>query len=109
MAGDPGLLDEVRAGAPSLGARGAIVAAAERHALALAALPDPDLAARAADVRAVGRRAVRALENITAALTATGADADDGTDQLVRAAGRDDDRDGVHRSAEPTTGRADSV
>jgi phosphoenolpyruvate-protein kinase (PTS system EI component) len=61
MAEDPSLLDEVGALAGAQGAAGAIAAATERQTALLAALPDERLAARAEDVRAIGRRAVALL------------------------------------------------
>lgn len=67
MAEDPTLLREVAALADGLAAADALLAATERHADALAALEDPLLAARAADVRELGRRAVRALSGAAAA------------------------------------------
>lgn len=57
MAEDPTLADEIRSLAAEQPAGAAILAATERHAAALAALPDTLLAARAADVRRLGRRA----------------------------------------------------
>jgi phosphoenolpyruvate-protein kinase (PTS system EI component) len=61
MAEDPALVQEVEALATGLPPAEALRAATERHALALASLNDPLLSARAADVRELGRRAVRAL------------------------------------------------
>ena len=61
MAEDPSLLQEVETLAAELPAAEALRIATERHADALAALDDPLLSARAADVRELGRRAVRAL------------------------------------------------
>jgi phosphoenolpyruvate-protein phosphotransferase/dihydroxyacetone kinase phosphotransfer subunit len=59
---DPGLLDDARAGiAAGTSAAAAWSAAAGRAAGALDALPDPYLAARAADVRAVADQVLRAL------------------------------------------------
>jgi phosphoenolpyruvate-protein kinase (PTS system EI component) len=57
MAGDPALAEEVRALAADRPAPAAIVEATERHARALAALPSSLFAARASDVRRLGRRA----------------------------------------------------
>ncbi len=57
MAEDPTLAEDIRSLAADRPAGAAIVAATERHAAALAALPDSLLAARAADVRRLGRRA----------------------------------------------------
>jgi multiphosphoryl transfer protein len=61
MAADPALEAEVATGvnARRLPASEALLAAAEKHAAAIAALPDPTLAARADDVRSLGRRAAR--------------------------------------------------
>lgn len=61
MAADPALEETVRAAIQErrLPAGEALIAAAEEHALAIAALPDPLLAARADDVRSLGRRAAR--------------------------------------------------
>ncbi|MFL5962826.1 MAG: putative PEP-binding protein [Gaiellaceae bacterium] len=67
MAEDPSLLAEVAELAGSLPAAAALRAATERRADLLAALEDPLLAARAADVRELGRRAVRALSGVGAA------------------------------------------
>jgi phosphoenolpyruvate-protein kinase (PTS system EI component) len=65
MAEDPVLA----AGVGTLGARlspaDALRGATEEHARLLAALPDPLLAARAADVRELGRRAARIAEGLT--------------------------------------------
>jgi phosphoenolpyruvate-protein kinase (PTS system EI component) len=61
LAEDPVLHENVSAGALELPAPHAVNAAVERHANALAALPDPMLAARASDVRELGRRAARIL------------------------------------------------
>jgi multiphosphoryl transfer protein len=61
MAEDPSLLQEVEALAAGLSAAEALQTATERHAAVLASLDDPLLAARAADIRELGRRAVRAL------------------------------------------------
>jgi phosphoenolpyruvate-protein phosphotransferase len=59
MASDPSLAADVEAAilADGRSAAIALTEAAERHAEAIAALPDPTLAARADDVRSVGRRA----------------------------------------------------
>jgi phosphoenolpyruvate-protein kinase (PTS system EI component) len=67
MAEDPSLLADVAELAGSLPAAAALRAATERRADMLAALDDPLLAARAADVRELGRRAVRALSGVGAA------------------------------------------
>jgi phosphoenolpyruvate-protein kinase (PTS system EI component) len=61
MARDPVLADDVRALAAHVPAAAALREAGERHAAALAALEEPALAARAADVRALGLRAGRLL------------------------------------------------
>jgi phosphoenolpyruvate-protein kinase (PTS system EI component) len=58
---DPLLRAEVERLAESLTARAALRAATDHHADVLASLSDPLLAARAADVRQVGRRAANAL------------------------------------------------
>ena len=67
MAEDPSLVQEVEALAARLPAAEALQSATERHAAALASLADPLLSARAADVRELGRRAVRALSGDGAA------------------------------------------
>jgi phosphoenolpyruvate-protein kinase (PTS system EI component) len=67
MAEDPSLVHEVEALAAGLPAADALRVATERHAAALASLDDPLLSARAADVRELGRRAVRALSGLGAA------------------------------------------
>jgi phosphoenolpyruvate-protein kinase (PTS system EI component) len=61
MAADPGLQADAEAGVRERGlsAPDALFEAAERHAAAIAALDDPTLAARADDVRSLGRRAAR--------------------------------------------------
>jgi phosphoenolpyruvate-protein kinase (PTS system EI component) len=59
MAEDPSLLAEVEALAASRPAAAALLEATERQADLLAAIPDPYLAARAADVRRLGRQAAR--------------------------------------------------
>jgi phosphoenolpyruvate-protein kinase (PTS system EI component) len=61
MAQDPALAESVttRIRDDGLDAPAALVRAAEDHAAALAALEDPTLAARAEDVRSLGRRAAR--------------------------------------------------
>ena len=60
MAGDPVLVDDVeRAVLDGLPAPAALEAATARHATAIAALGDETLAARAEDVRSLGRRAMR--------------------------------------------------
>ena len=67
MAEDPSLLEDVAALAVRMSAADALRAATERHATALASVADPLLAARAADVRELGRRAVRSLSGSGAA------------------------------------------
>ena len=63
MAHDPVLVDDVeRAVLDGLPAPAALEAATQRHAAAIAALDDATLAARAEDVRSLGRRAVRLAE-----------------------------------------------
>jgi phosphoenolpyruvate-protein kinase (PTS system EI component) len=60
MAGDPSLIGDVeRAALDGAAAPAALQAACARHADAIGALDDPTLAARADDVRSLGRRAVR--------------------------------------------------
>jgi phosphoenolpyruvate-protein kinase (PTS system EI component) len=61
MAADPGLQADAEAAVRERGlsASDALLEAAERHAAAIAALDDPTLAARADDVRSLGRRAAR--------------------------------------------------
>jgi phosphoenolpyruvate-protein kinase (PTS system EI component) len=61
MAGDPALRADAEAAVLERGvpAAGAIEEAAERHAAAIASVDDPMLAARADDVRSLGRRAAR--------------------------------------------------
>jgi phosphoenolpyruvate-protein phosphotransferase len=61
MAEDPSLAAEVRALAEERSAVAAVLQATERHAAQLEAIPDPMLAARAADVRRLGERAARLL------------------------------------------------
>ncbi len=61
MAEDPSLVREVEVLATALPPAEALRTVTERHANALASLDDALLAARAADVRELGRRAVRAL------------------------------------------------
>ena len=63
MAHDPVLVDDVeRAVLDGLPAAAALEAGTTRHASAIAALDDATLAARAEDVRSLGRRAVRLVE-----------------------------------------------
>ncbi|MGE3908201.1 MAG: putative PEP-binding protein [Chloroflexota bacterium] len=59
MAEDPSLLDEVTVLAATRPAATALLEATNRQADALAAIPDAYLAARAADVRRLGRQAAR--------------------------------------------------
>jgi phosphoenolpyruvate-protein phosphotransferase len=61
MAEDPVLAEQVQELAAETGAGDAVRAATERQARLLAAVPDPLFAARAADARQLGRRAVRVL------------------------------------------------
>jgi len=61
MALDPVLREEIRGLCASETAASALLSASERQAAVLAALPDPMLAARASDVRELGRRAARRL------------------------------------------------
>jgi phosphoenolpyruvate-protein kinase (PTS system EI component) len=74
IAGDPALidpaLDAVRAGADG---PAAVRAAAEAQAALLAALPDPDLAQRAGDVRQVARAVADQLRGAVASPTPAGA------------------------------------
>ena len=64
MAEDPVLAAGVSTLAARLSPADALRAATEEHARLLAALPDPLLAARAADVRELGRRAARIAEGL---------------------------------------------
>jgi phosphoenolpyruvate-protein kinase (PTS system EI component) len=61
MAEDPALVQEVQALAAETDAASAVMQATERHAGLLESIPDELLAARAADVRGLGRRAARLL------------------------------------------------
>ena len=61
MAQDPGLAQAAADAADSMVAEAAVRVAADAYAAQLAALPDPMLAARAADVREIGRRAAAIL------------------------------------------------
>jgi phosphoenolpyruvate-protein kinase (PTS system EI component) len=61
MAEDPSLAQEVQALAAETDAASAVLQATARHADLLASIPDELLAARAADVRGLGRRAARLL------------------------------------------------
>jgi phosphoenolpyruvate-protein kinase (PTS system EI component) len=76
MAADPALCVDAEAAITERGlpAARAIEDAAERHAGAIAALDDPALAARADDVRSLGRRAARLASPQAAAVPADGAD-----------------------------------
>jgi phosphoenolpyruvate-protein kinase (PTS system EI component) len=69
MAGDPALLTEAEAAVRHRGrpAPAALTEAAEKHARAIAALDDETLAARADDVRSLGRRAARLARALAAA------------------------------------------
>lgn len=61
IAQDPDLREAAVETAETTSAEASVTVAAERHAALLEALPDPLLAARAADVREIGRRAVAIL------------------------------------------------
>jgi phosphoenolpyruvate-protein kinase (PTS system EI component) len=65
MAEDPDLRGATVDGAATTSAEAAVLAAAGRYAVVLEALPDPLLAARAADVREIGRRAAAILAGRT--------------------------------------------
>jgi phosphoenolpyruvate-protein kinase (PTS system EI component) len=66
MAHDPVLVDDVEhAVRDGLPAAAALQAATTRHAVAIAALDDATLAARAEDVRSLGRRAIRLTQPST--------------------------------------------
>jgi phosphoenolpyruvate-protein kinase (PTS system EI component) len=69
MARDPGLAATAEAAVLRRGrsAPDALIEAAEHHALAIAALGDPTLAARADDVRSLGRRAARCVREADSA------------------------------------------
>jgi phosphoenolpyruvate-protein kinase (PTS system EI component) len=84
MARDPGLTDAVRAAIEHDGRSPAtaIVQAADLYAAALAAIDDPTLAARAADVRSVGRRAGRIAAGTGRSERTSGGDAILVTDDL---------------------------
>jgi phosphoenolpyruvate-protein phosphotransferase len=69
MAEDPALADEVREFAERTSAVAAVVEATELHAVQLESIPDPMLAARAADVRRLGARAARLLTGAPALTT----------------------------------------
>ncbi|TMK24905.1 MAG: phosphoenolpyruvate--protein phosphotransferase [Actinobacteria bacterium] len=72
MALDPTLRTEVEALTGTVTAGVALRAATERHAALIAALDDPMLAARATDVRELGRRAARLLSEDAAVVTVEG-------------------------------------
>jgi phosphoenolpyruvate-protein kinase (PTS system EI component) len=72
MALDPTLRAEVETLAGTVTAGAALRSATERHAALLAALDDPMLAARATDVRELGRRAARRLSGDTVVVTVDG-------------------------------------
>jgi len=72
MAEDPALESDVRALAAEKPAAVALLEATERHATAIASLPDALLAARAADVRTLGRRAARLVAGEPAKRSAGG-------------------------------------
>jgi phosphoenolpyruvate-protein kinase (PTS system EI component) len=76
MAADPTLCVDAEAAVTERGlpAARAIEKAAERHAAAIAALDEPALAARADDVRSLGRRAARLASPQATAASADGAD-----------------------------------
>jgi phosphoenolpyruvate-protein kinase (PTS system EI component) len=61
MAKDPGLAQAAAEAADTVSAESAVRIAADSYAARLAELPDPLLAARAADVREIGRRAAAIL------------------------------------------------
>ncbi|MBA2461678.1 MAG: phosphoenolpyruvate--protein phosphotransferase, partial [Actinobacteria bacterium] len=73
MAQDPSLVTRARALAAGVSAAEAVICASEEHAAALAQLDEPLLAERAADIREVGRRAVRILSGAETCV-ASGAD-----------------------------------
>jgi phosphoenolpyruvate-protein kinase (PTS system EI component) len=74
MAADPALEASVEAAIDErrVAAGEALVAATEEHALTIEALPDPVLAARADDVRSLGRRAARIAQGAGAEPSANG-------------------------------------
>ncbi len=72
MALDPTLRTEVETLTGTVTAGVALRAATERHAALIAALDDPMLAARATDVRELGRRAARRLSEDAAVVTVEG-------------------------------------
>src|SRR5919201_3097169 len=75
MARDPGLIDAVERAVVDEGqpAVNALVGACEAQAVLLASLPDELLAARASDVRSLGRRAARLASGAPAAMNGTSA------------------------------------
>jgi phosphoenolpyruvate-protein kinase (PTS system EI component) len=85
MAGDPGLHERVIAAIEVEGrpAADAILAATASFAQALAGLDSPVLAARAADVRSLGRRAARIASAGTATATGTDGEAARGGDTVL--------------------------
>jgi multiphosphoryl transfer protein len=85
MAADPALDAALEAAVLADGRppAGALAAACGLHADAIAALPDPVLAARADDVRSLGRRAARALLPSDTSLSAPGPQAPPGPTILV--------------------------
>jgi phosphoenolpyruvate-protein phosphotransferase len=72
MAEDPSLVQEIRSLTRESSAVAAVLQATERHADVLEAIPDPMLAARAADVRRLGERAARLLVGAPALSTPLG-------------------------------------
>jgi phosphoenolpyruvate-protein kinase (PTS system EI component) len=74
MAADPALDASVEAAVEErhVAAAAALLAATEEHALVIEALPDPLLAARADDVRSLGRRAARIAEGVAGESSANG-------------------------------------
>lgn len=74
MAADPSLEADVEAAIRErrVAAGEALLAATEEHALIIEALPDPVLAARADDVRSLGRRAARIAQGAGAEPSANG-------------------------------------
>jgi multiphosphoryl transfer protein len=85
MARDPGLMAaaeaEIRTG--GFAAPAALVRAAEAQAAVLDGLDDPTLAARAADVRSIGRRAAELVPGAGSATPAEGGGADAGTPTVL--------------------------
>jgi phosphoenolpyruvate-protein kinase (PTS system EI component) len=74
MAADPALdaAMEAAIGDRHVGAAQALLAATEEHAIVIEALPDPVLAARADDVRSLGRRAARIADGAGPGQSANG-------------------------------------